>query len=200
VHDVGAIVRVTFCAASLAVISLAAGPVLAQTPEAVAVAAPASAPIAPPAANVIMIPEGTEFPMRLEDTLSSKHANEGDRFTVTLDEDIPLSNGVLLRAGYRGVGEVIDARSNGMLGKTGKLGIRLSYLRVGDQRIKLRASRDVQGKHNTGAQVGTLLLIWPVMPFIKGKSTQIRKGTVLTAFADSDVTLQGPLPLPPPDL
>jgi hypothetical protein len=87
-----------------------------------------------------------------------------------------------------------------MLGRTGKLGIRLSYLRIGDQRIRLRAARDVQGAHNTGAQVGTLLLIWPVMPFIKGKSTELRKGTTLTAFSDQDVVLSLPLPPPPPDV
>ena len=138
--------------------------------------------------------------MRLEETISSKTANEGDRFTISLTEDVKLSDGTILRAGYRGVGEVVDARKNGMLGKTGKLDIRLNYLRVGDQRIKLRASRGVQGGHNTGAQVGTLLLLWPVVPFIKGKSTQITKGTMLTAFSDQDVVLETPLSPPPPDV
>ena len=156
--------------------------------------------VAGPAFAETKVPEGTEFPMRLEETISSKTANEGDRFTVSLTEDVKLSDGTILRAGYRGVGEVVDARKNGMLGKTGKLDIRLNYLRVGDQRIKLRASRGVQGGHNTGAQVGTLLLLWPVVPFIKGKSTQITKGTMLTAFSDQDVVLETPLSPPPPDV
>jgi hypothetical protein len=143
--------------------------------------------------------EGTEFVVRLEDTISSSHAHEGDRFTISLQDDVKLSDGTTLRAGYRGVGEVLEARDNGMLGKTGKLSVRLNYLRVGDQRIKLRAQRDTQGGHNTGAQVGTLLLLWPVMPFIKGKDTSIKKGSTITAFADEDIVIASPLPPPPPE-
>jgi hypothetical protein len=138
--------------------------------------------------------------MRLEQTLSSKHAVEGDRFTVSLDDDVRLPDGTILRAGYRGVGEIVDARKSGMLGKTGKLAIRLVYLRVGDERIKLRASRGAQGSHNTGVQVASLLLFWPALPFIKGKSTEIAKGTMITAFSDQDVVIEGPLPAPPPDV
>src|SRR4051812_39771442 len=63
----------------------------------------------------IVVPEGTEFPVRLEEALSSSTAKEGDRFTVTLDDDVKLPDGTLLRAGYRGVGEVVEARDNGML-------------------------------------------------------------------------------------
>lgn len=155
---------------------------------------------AQPAYAEVMVPEGTALPMRLEEKLSSKMATEGDRFTVSLSEDVTLADGTILRAGYRGVGEVVDARKNGMLGKTGKLNVRLTYLKVGDQRIRLRAARGVQGSHNTGAQVATLLFIWPVMPFIKGKSTEIAKGTILTAFSDQDVILETPLPPPPPDV
>lgn len=151
-------------------------------------------------AATVTLQEGTELPMRLEDTLSSKMATEGDRFTISLTEDVKLSDGTILRAGYRGVGEVIEARKSGALGKTGKLNVRLNYLKVGDQRIRLRASRGVQGSHNTGAQVVSLLFLWPVAPFIKGKSTQLTKGTTLTAFADQDTTLETPLPPPPPEV
>jgi len=159
----------------------------------------ALAPI-PGMAARIKIPEGTELPMRLEETLSSKHATEGDRFTVSLDDDVRLPDGTILRAGYRGVGEIVDARKNGMLGKTGKLAIRLVYLKVGDERIKLRANRGAQGNHNTGVQVASLLLLWPALPFIKGKSTEISKGTMITAFTDADIEMEGPLPVPPPDV
>ncbi|HST91699.1 MAG TPA: hypothetical protein VLJ13_05825, partial [Brevundimonas sp.] len=82
----------------------------------------------------IAVPEGSEFPVRLEESISSSTAKEGDRFTVTLDDDVKLPDGTMLRAGYRGVGEVVEARDNGMLGKNGKLNVRLLYLKVGDDR------------------------------------------------------------------
>lgn len=152
------------------------------------------------AAQSLKIPEGTEFPLRLEETLSSKTAAEGDRFTVSLADDVPLPDGTVLRAGYRGVGEVVEARENGMLGKTGKLGIRVSYLRVGDQRIKLRANKGAKGANRTGTQVVSVLLLWPVAPFIKGKNTSIKKGTTIVAFTDQAIELATPVAEPPPEL
>ena len=159
-------------------LSLAAGPVLAST----------------------KVPEGTEFPMRLEDGLSSKSASEGDRFTIVLTEDIKLPDGTLIRAGYRGVGEVAEARKSGMMGKTGKLNVRLNYIKIGDQRVRLRASKSTQGAHNTGAQVVTVVLVGVFAGFIKGKNTQIAKGTMITAFADQYTVIETPLAPPPPDL
>lgn len=158
--------------------SLVAGPVLAET----------------------KVAEGTEFPMRLEETLSSKHAQDGDRFTVVLTEDVKLADGTLLRAGYRGVGEVIDARKNGMLGKTGKLNVRLTYLKVGDERIRLRASKGAQGDHRTGTQVVTFVFLGVFAGFIKGKNVSIPKGAQIVAYADEDKVLTTPLVAPPSDI
>lgn len=169
-------------AARIAVLSLLAGSVAL------------SASAAP-----IKIEEGTEFPLRLEETISSKNASAGDRFAVSLSDDVKLSDGTVLRAGYRGVGEVTEARDNGALGKTGKLNITINYLKVGDQRIKLRANKGSKGDTRTGAQVATVVLLWPAAFFIKGKNTSIKKGTSITAFTDQDVTLDGPIPAPPED-
>lgn len=151
-------------------------------------------------AATVKVPEGTEFPMRLEDTLASKTSKEGDRFTITLVDDVKLADGTILKAGYRGVGEIVDAQKNGMLGRTGKLNIRLTYLKVGDDRIRLRAAKSVQGDHNTGAQVVTVVLVGVFAGFIKGKNTSIPKGTLITAYSDQDATLETPLPPPPPEV
>lgn len=143
------------------------------------------------------IPEGTEFQMRLEEALASSTAHEGDRFTVSLDDDVKLPDGTVLRAGYRGVGEVVEARDNGMLGKNGKLNIRLLYLKVGDDRIKLRANKGAKGETRVGATVATVILFWPAAPFIKGKDVSLKKGAIMTAYADQDLTIASPLPPPP---
>jgi hypothetical protein len=148
----------------------------------------------------VKVPEGTEFPVRLEDALSSSSATEGDRFTITLDDDVKLPDGTVLRAGYRGIGEVVEARDNGMLGKSGKLNVRLLYIKVGDDRIKLRANKGAKGDVRVGATVATVILFWPAAPFIKGKDVKINKGTRMTAFADGDFELPSPPPPPPAEL
>jgi DNA topoisomerase IB len=169
--------KIQTVAALAAAWSLACGPALAET----------------------KVMEGTEFPLRLEDTISSKTANEGDRFTVTLTEDVKLSDGTILRAGYRGVGEVVEARKNGALGKTGKVNLRVSYLKVGDQRVRLRAAKSAQGDHRTGTQVVTVVLVGVFAGFVKGKNVTIPRGTQFTGFADQDTVLEMPLAPPPTD-
>lgn len=181
-------------------------PVLAAAqpaPLAAAVQPAQSAPAAQPAPAVavqsIKVPEGTEFRMRLEDAISSESAQEGDRFTISLDEDVPLSDGTVLRSGYRGVGEVVAASKNGAFGKKGKLNLRLEYVKVGDQRIRLRGQKASTGDGRVGAQIVGVVFIGVFAGFIKGKNTTIPKGTKVNAFSDQDVVLQGPLPPPPTD-
>lgn len=157
----------------------------------------AAAFVGAPALAQVKVPEGTEFSIRLEDALSSSTATEGDRFTITLDDDVKLPDGTVLRAGYRGIGEVVEARDNGMLGKSGKLNVRLLYIKVGDDRIKLRANKGAKGDVRVGATVATVILFWPAAPFIKGKDVKINKGTRMTAYADQDVELASPPPAPP---
>jgi hypothetical protein len=148
----------------------------------------------------VKVPEGTEFSIRLEDALSSSSATEGDRFTISLNEDVKLPDGTVLRAGYRGIGEVVEARDNGMLGKSGKLNVKLVYLKVGDERIKLRANKGAKGDVRVGATVATVVLFWPAAPFIKGKDVRLKKGALMTAFSEQDTVLASPLPPPPADL
>ncbi len=185
-----------------ALVVLAAAPsALAQAPTPAPAPAPAAAPVAAPEAappTQAKVPEGTEFPIRLEEAISSSSASEGDRFTISLEDDVKLPDGTILRAGYRGVGEVVEARDNGMLGKNGKLNVRLVYLKVGDDRIRLRANRGAKGETRVGATVATVILFWPAAPFIKGKDVAIKKGTMMTAYADQDVLLPTPLAPPPP--
>lgn len=148
-------------------------------------------------AQTVKLPEGTELPIRLEDQISSSTAEEGDRFTISLEDDVKLPDGAILRAGYRGVGEVIEARNNGMLGKNGKLNVRLVYLKIGDERVRLRATKGTKGETRVGATVATVILFWPAAPFIKGKDVSIKKGSVMSAYVDQDIDLPSPLPPPP---
>jgi hypothetical protein len=134
----------------------------------------------------VTIPEGTEFTIRIEDKLSSKTAAEGDRFTITLDDDVTLSNGTVLKSGYKGVGQVTSAKENGRMGKGGELNIRLEYLRVGDSRIRLRGSRGTDGADKTGTTIALTVLFGPLGLLKKGKNVEIQPGHILTAYADSD--------------
>lgn len=174
-------------------VSMVAFSLLAAPPALAQVAAPPEV-VAP---SPIKVPEGTEFVIRIEEALSSSSASEGDRFTITLDEDVELPDGTVLRAGYNGVGEVVEAQDNGMLARSGKLNIRLVYIKVGDDRVRLRATKGAEGEARIGATVATVILFWPAAPFIKGKDVSIKKGTILRAYAERDTDLTSPISPPP---
>ena len=149
-------------------------------------------------ADTIKIPEGTELPMRLEEKLSSKTSSEGDKFAVSLAEDVRLADGTILKKGYRGVGEIIHLKKSGMMGKSGEMNVRLTYLRVGDERIRLRASKGVEGKGNTGNQIVGVVLIGVFAAVIKGHNVDLAQGSSIMAYADQDTELTTPLADPPP--
>ena len=70
---------------------------------------------------------------------------------------------------------------------------------MGDDRIRLRASKAAKGDNRTGTQVVTFLLFGVFAGFIKGKDVTIPKGAQITAYADEDKVLQTPLAPPPND-
>lgn len=165
----------------------------------VAQAQPATPPANSPMPQMAHIPEGTEIPIRIDEKLSSKTNTEGDRFTITLADDVKLPSGLVIPAGYRGVGEVTDAEKNGMLGKAGSLNVRFDYIRIGDTRVRLRGSRGQEGKGGTGTVVALTVLFGPLGLLAKGHNVEVKKGQEMTVYVDQDADIAVPLAPPPPD-
>ena len=164
-------------------------------------AAPAR-PLAPVAGIVVastglMIPEGTEVRVRLNERLSSASNVEGDEFSITTDEPIQLSDGTIIPAGFRGRGEVTDAHKKGMLGKAGELHIRLDYFKIADTRVHLRAEKGGEGKSGVATTVVLTLLITPLFLMHHGAELVFPQGQKITAFVDQDTKVPLPLPSPP---
>jgi hypothetical protein len=147
----------------------------------------------------VHVPEGTELPIRIDDALSSKTNTEGDRFTISLADDVKLSDGTVIPAGYRGVGEVVAAEKNGMLGKPGTLNVRFDYIKVGDARIHIRGSKGKEGGSGVGTVVVLSVLFGPLGLIAKGHNVEIKKGQQMVAFVDQDTDLDEPLAKPPAD-
>lgn len=143
------------------------------------------------------IPEGTEFVVRLNDSLSSGTSSEGDQFSITLQEPVQLADGTVLKAGYRGRGEVVKAKKKGFAGQGGELNIRINYIRIGDTRVRLRANKAGQGEGAMGSTVALTVLFGPLGLLKHGHDVEIKSGQTLTAFADADAELETPVPPPP---
>ena len=142
---------------------------------------------------MLRIPEGTELVIRFEDALSSKTSVQGDRFSISLADDVTLSDGFVIPAGYRGVGEVTNAAKSGMLGRGGELNVRFDYIKIGETKLRLRGSQGREGQGALGATIVLTVLFGPLGLLMKGKNIEVPRGQTVTAFVDADVLV--PLPL-----
>ncbi|MCI3133670.1 hypothetical protein [Phenylobacterium aquaticum] len=154
------------------------------------------APFAAQAASV-KLPEGTELRIRFNDKLSSGTNSEGDQFAITLDEPVTLNDGTVIAAGYRGKGEVTEAKKKGFMGQAGELNIRLNNLRIGETRVHIRANKGGEGKGAMGATIALTVLFGPLGLLKHGHDIEIKPGQTITAYVDEDTMLNTPLEPPP---
>jgi len=179
----------------LAVLTLAAlmaGQVaFAQQPAAAPVtAAPQpSAPVAQVPSSPLVLRDGSDVPLKFAEDLSSKTAAEGDPVAFVLDDDLKVNGVVVAKAGCKAVGEVTKASKSGMMGKAGELSIRLDYLKVGDQKVRLRGSKGKEGQSGTTGAVVLTVLFGPIGLIKHGKNVEIKQGTSFPAYVSDDITL-----------
>ena len=141
-------------------------------------------------AATVKVPEGTEMRVRFDDMISSSSAHQGDQFSITLADKVTLADGTVLPAGYKGVGEVTNAQKRGMMGKGGELNVRFNYIKVGQDRVRLRGSQGAEGKDAVGATVALTVLFGPIGLIKKGKDVDIAAGHEMIVYADGDTVVQ----------
>ena len=92
-----------------------------------------------PATALVTVPALTPVIVRIEDEISSRANKSGDRFRITVAEDVRVGDAVVIPAGSVGEGEVIHAAKRGAGGKAGELIVMARFVRVGDNEIRLRS-------------------------------------------------------------
>lgn len=80
--------------------------------------------------NVITIPEGTEFKLRLHTSVSSKTSKRGDRVIATLIEPVEVEDLTVLPKGIRILGHVNAVKKAGHRGKGGYLGLEFDTIEM----------------------------------------------------------------------
>jgi hypothetical protein len=155
----------------------------------------AAAPVTPPAANApdasgrYKLREGEDVNLLFAQDLSSKTAAEGDPVALTLVDDLKVGNVVVAKAGAHAVGEVTKAEKSGMMGKAGDLSIRLDYIKVGDDKIRLRGTKGKEGASGVTSTVVLTVLFGPIGLIKHGKNVEIKQGQALHAFVSDDISL-----------
>ena len=177
---------------TLAVIGLFVAPAaLAQTvqPTLVAPAAPVAAIIANPTENVARA--GTPVVLRLTEGLTTEHKalRIGQRVQMEVVEAVTINGMTVIPAGSPATGEVTDVRNKGMWGKSGRIGARALFARVGDRQIRLTGSFDDKGVTGTAGVVAAVAFVPVVGFFVTGTSARIPVGSQVKAFLDEDLVV-----------
>ena len=160
-------------------------------PASVAPAPVAAAPAAnaPDASGKYMLRDGTDVNLVFAQDLSSKTSSEGDPVVLTLADDLKVGDVVVAKAGDKAFGEVTKAEKSGMMGKAGELNLRLTYLKAGDTKIKLRGTKGKEGESGVTSTVVLTVLFGPIGLIKHGKNVEIKQGQALHAFVSDDVLL-----------
>ncbi|TPE60074.1 hypothetical protein FJQ54_11705 [Sandaracinobacter neustonicus] len=122
--------------------------------------------------------------LRMDQDLNSKSVKMGDRFNMTVVNDVVSSGVVVIPAGTRGVGEVTYHTNKGAFGKSGKMEIELKYLELGDKHVPITGKYRQEGEGNTTATVAAVVLVGVFSAFVTGKSALIPQGRELMAQTD----------------
>ena len=149
----------------------------------------APSPAVPDASGKYKLREGEDVNLQFAQDLSSKTSSEGDPVTLTLVDDLKVGGVVVAKAGSKAIGEVTRAEKSGMMGKAGELNIRLDYLKVGDDKIKLRGTKGKEGESGTTGAVVLTVLFGPIGLIKHGKNVDIKQGQTLHAFVADDISL-----------
>jgi hypothetical protein len=136
----------------------------------------------------LVLKDGSDVKLKFAEAISSKTATDGDSVNLVLDEDLKVGN-VVVATGSKAVGTITHAKKAGMMGKAGELNMRLEYLKVGDERVKIRGSKGKEGECKEGTAVALTVLFGPIGLIKHGKNVDVKEGTPLAAFIDQDYTI-----------
>ncbi len=160
---------------------------------AVSSAASARAPVH---SGCCRVPAGTMVKVELVDRVGSAVQKRGATFPIRLAAPLIVDGRIVLRAGSRGVGEVIDSTPPGLGGKPAKMVLAASYLNSRHGRVQLDAmqlARPGQDNSTTSHMLGITGIAFAPLGLagivLQGGQVVFEPGTVAIAKVASDIVL-----------
>jgi hypothetical protein len=141
----------------------------------------------PASAQSVILPEGMTIQLETRQEISSKSARVGDSVDLAVAKAVTIGGVTILPAGSPATGEVTRVTDNGLLGRSGKLDIRVGTLKVGEQDVPVRGRRNARGKSGTLGAVGAGIVFLPLAIIVRGKDVKLPAGTVFEVYVDREV-------------
>jgi hypothetical protein len=118
----------------------------------------APAPPAPLVALQVILRQGIQIAVRLDQSLSSDHLSPGDTFQASLAEPLVVDGYIIAERGARASGRIVDSRQAGRMSGTADLQLALSTFQTADGQ-KISVSTEPWAKEGTspkGANVAKI--------------------------------------------
>lgn len=153
----------------------------------------AACPLPAPQFNQHRLPSRTVVHVALDEPLTSQTHVVGDRFAVTVTDDVLADDKIAIPAGTRGFGDITFVTDRGAFGKPGIIGITLRYLEMGEKILLLDGRYREEGGNNNGITAATMFAVGVFSGLIKGKVAIIPEGRVLKARVREDYVFESPI-------
>lgn len=149
----------------------------------------------------VTIPDGTKLRIRLDQTISSATAEEGQTVELSVTEPVKVGETVVIAEGARVTGTVTQAQEKRRMGRAGHLDFSIDRVRAVDgQWLPLRYTLNKKDGESHAVRTGVItagvaVVFWPAAPvflLMKGKDTTINKGVIFDAFTDTNHSLSVP--------
>jgi hypothetical protein len=164
----------------------ASAPVVVPAAQPVA----AQAPAAPAGAVAALMPEATEFKVKLTQAMSSRTSAEGDAVPMVVSQDVVVGGHVFIKEGTPIRAVVSEAHRSGRMGRGGQLSLQVQSTTGQDQqRIPLRSAKSKEGDSATGSTVALTVLFGPIGLLKRGHEASYPAGTEITVYTDAPVTM-----------
>lgn len=108
-----------------------------------------AAPLVQAERRRIVLPAGTAFDVRLEETLDTKNNRSGDRFTATLYRPIAVDGRVVLPRGTRCSGHLVESASSGRFKGRAVMSLDLDSFHLNGKNYEIDTSHmsETSGRH-----------------------------------------------------
>jgi hypothetical protein len=157
-------------------------------------AQPVAAEVGAPMAAEAILPANSEIVLTMNETVSSRSHRLGEKFSLTVAQDVKVDGAVVIPRGTRAVAQITRRTGKGGFGKSGKMDFTFRYLDLNGQQIPIEGRHHQAGEGRTGATVGAVVAAGLVGGMlVKGKSAKIEYGREFTArtLDAIPVTLEG---------